>query len=474
MDGPHLFNALTQPQNNKAGITTMRRYKPTEIENMVVDNKRKTKISEQVDGRDDGTIVYKKQGDAVAVYYRYRSNGSDKTIFICRYGRNQGGYTLSEIREIGRGYARTKREVAPVGLKEHLEQVELEKERAREALRLEQEAENRLGSLEDLCRAYVGSLFRKEAASARDVERCLERNLIKPFSQLCLRKANTITTDDLMPVFRSVLDRGVTREYNMFRGNLGAAYNFCLKADYDPRHLLENGKKFRLQYNPVAAIPKYTEFERVLERTLNNDEIYRFWHCLGENYTGSDPIYGLLARFCLACFGNRPEQLNDVRWTDIDRNLNTLRFVDSKGKNAKPKKRIIVLTQQACDILDQVAERTGNYEWPFTIKGKQPIRVDSLGHYIADYNDWLHQQALEQDQEPPERFTMRDFRRTATRMFTDCRVPKEQRYLLQSRQDGSIESKHYDHDDRLAEKRDVAKIYEDYLDRIISNSDSTT
>lgn len=451
----------------------MRRFKPTEIENMIVDGKRKSKISEQVDGRDDGTIVFKKQGDSIAVYYRYRSNGSDKTIFICRYGRNQSGYNLSEIREIGRGYARTKREIAPVDLKEYLAQIELEKERAREAQRLQEEAENCLGSLEDLCRAYVWSLFRKEAASARDVERCLERNLIAPFSQFCQRKANTVTTDDLMPVFRSLLDRGVTREYSVFRSNLMAAYNFCLKADYDPRHLLESGKKFRLQYNPIDAVPKYDEFETALERTLSNDEINRFWHCLGGDYTGKGPVYGLLARFCLACFGNRPEQLNDVRWTDIDRTLNTLRFVDIKGKNAKPKKRIIVLTQQACDILDQVAEKTGNYEWPFTIKGKVPVRVDSLSHYMADYNDWLHQQAIEQNKEPPERFTMRDFRRTATRMFTDCRVPKEQRYLVQSREDGSVESKHYDHDDRLPEKRDIAKIFEDYLSRIISTTETT-
>ena len=440
---------------------------------MVVDGKRKTKISEQVDGRDDGTIVYKKQKDAVAVYYRYRSSGSDKLIFICRYGRNQGGYNLSEIREIGRGYARTKREVAPVDLKEHLELVELEKKRAAEALRSQQEAENRLGSLKDLCLAYVGSLFRREAKSARDVERCLKRNLTEPFGLLCQRRANTVTTDDLMPVFRRMLERKVTRQYNVFRSNLMAAYNLGIKADYDPRHLLENGKKFRLQYNPINAIPKYSEFERVRERTLNNDEIHQFWHSLGGDYTGWDPVYGLFARFCLACFGNRPEQLNDVRWTDIDRNLNTLRFVDSKGKNATPKKRIIVFTQHACDILDEVAKRTGDYEWPFTIKGKQPIRVDNLAMYIGEYNDWLRQQATEQNQESPERFTMRDIRRTATRMFTDCRVPKEQRYLLQSRQDGSIESKHYDHDDRLPEKRDVAKIYENYLDRIIGHSDST-
>ncbi|WP_257252754.1 hypothetical protein [Endozoicomonas sp. SESOKO3] len=61
-------------------------------------------------------------------------------------------------------------------------------------------------------------------------------------------------------------------------------------------------------------------------------------------------------------------------------------------------------------------------------------------------------------------------RQTATRLFADSRVLKEHRYLLQSREDGRVESRHYDHDDRLPEKRDVAKVYDDYLGRIIDGT----
>ena len=35
---------------------------------------------------------------------------------------------------------------------------------------------------------------------------------------------------------------------------------------------------------------------------------------------------------------------------------------------------------------------------------------------------------------------------------------------------GSVESKHYLHDDRLPEKRDFAKVYDDYLGRIIEGT----
>ena len=68
------------------------------------------------------------------------------------------------------------------------------------------------------------------------------------------------------------------------------------------------------------------------------------------------------------------------------------------------------------------------------------------------------------------RWTAKDIRRTATRLFTDCRIPQERRFLLQSRSDGSIESKHYDHDDRLPEKSDTAEIYDKYLGQILTNT----
>lgn len=329
------------------------------------------------------------------------------------------------------------------------------------------EIEDSRGTLEDLCQSYVGSLYRRQAVSARDVDNSLKTNLIKPFPHLASRKANTITPDDLMPVFQKLLKRGVTRTYNAFRSSMMAAFNLGMKSDYDPRQQLENGKRFSIQFNPVDALPRYAEFERVRERTLTNEELHLMWHHLEEGSKTWSPLYGLLLRFCLACFGNRPEQLNHIQWKDINFTQRTLRFIDTKGKNARPKKRIIPLTSRAMDILEKAQSVSGSFGGPFTITGKSPIDVSNLSTFVGNYNNWLQEQAVSEDREPPERFTAKDLRRTATRLFTDCRVLKEHRYLLQSRQDGSIESKHYDHDDRLPEKRDVAKVYDDYLGRII-------
>ena len=443
-------------------------YSPKEIEHLTVNGEKKDKLCEPVGNRGDGSIIYKQQCTEVEAYYRYRNKGKDRTIFIGQYVPfGKKGYNLTQIRDKAREYARLRKEIAPADLKEYLELEQARKEQEIADQKKQAEIEASKGTLEELCQSYVGSLKRRNASSAKDVESCLHYNLIKPFPHLVKRKANTITPDDLMPVCQKILARGVTTNFNRFRSYLMAAFNQGMKSDYDPRQQLENGKRFAIQFNPVDAIPKYAEYERVRERSLSNDEIHLLWHNHRKGKEGWNPLYGLLLQFCLACYGNRPEQMSEVKWADINKDQRTLRFIDTKGKNARPKKRIIPLTKRALDILEAASEISGQFNGPFCITGKATINVSNLSTFVGAYNDWVEKTAATEGRQTPERFTAKDLRRTATRLFTDCRVLKEHRYLLQSRQDGSVESRHYDHDDRLPEKRDVAKIYDDYLGRII-------
>lgn len=92
----------------------MRLYTPVEIQNMTVEGISRKKISEPVEGRGNGTIVYKKQAKLVEAYYRYRHQDNDRMLFIGRFKarRNGPGYTLPELREKARALARVLREVA--------------------------------------------------------------------------------------------------------------------------------------------------------------------------------------------------------------------------------------------------------------------------------------------------------------------------------------------------------------------------
>ena len=92
----------------------MPQYSPTQIENMTIDGKKKSKISEPVGGKGEGTLVFKQQKSDVEAYYRYRDNGEDTTLFIGRYSRlGKTGLKLNEIRDKAREYARIRREIGP-------------------------------------------------------------------------------------------------------------------------------------------------------------------------------------------------------------------------------------------------------------------------------------------------------------------------------------------------------------------------
>ena len=449
----------------------MTRYSPLQIENMSVDGRKKTKLSEPVGGRGDGTLLFKRQGQDVEAYYRYRSKGSDTTIAIGRYSRTgKSGFSLPEIRDKARDLARLKKDIAPADLKDHLELQKRKRLRQQQADKKQAEIEAAHGTFADLCKSYVNNLYRREAPSAKDVERSIKTNLLKPFPDIASKKANTVTADDLMIVFRAMLERGVTTTYNRFRSTIMAAFNFGMQADYDPRAQMDQAKRFCIQFNPVPAIKKYAEYERVRDRRLTNDELQKLWHHVEKGEPTWSPLYGLLVRFVIACFGNRPKQLSQISWEDIDFRYKTLRFVDSKGKNGIPKKRIIPMTNRAIWVLQEASKISGRFEGPFMVTGKSFIDVSNLSDFILTYNRCLAEEAEVRGERPPEFFTAKDIRRTATRLLTDCRVPQEQRFLLQSRKDGSVESRHYDHDDRLPEKRHYAKIYDEYLQKIIDGA----
>lgn len=174
----------------------------------------------------------------------------------------------------------------------------------------------------------------------------------------------------------------------------------------------------------------------------------------------------------LAVGGNRPEQLLRCKWSDFDFNHRTFTFIEWKGKNPTPKKRVMPLTPRAIEILEEVREISGSFEWPFSATGKAPVRVSTLANRIQDYCRALEAEATANGQTAPEYFVPKDIRTTATNLLIECRVPKEQRYLIQSREDGSIESKHYDHSDRLPEKREAIKQYDAFLGRILDGKES--
>lgn len=446
----------------------MNQLKDADVKNMKPGSKSKIESL----GKSRGALVFRKVSDTTTGYYRYWK-GKQSILLklgVYRPTSKSAGFTLAELRKKALDMAATRQQIAPQDLKEYLERQEQERQQQEKDRRLAIERAEAMGSFEDLLKSYVKNLYRLERKTAREVETSLNTHVIKAFPELSKRKANEICVDDIVSIIRKMLAEGTTTRCNRVRSFIHAAFEFGMKADNDPLHYVEQGKRFHIQFNPVSAVPRQAQFERVKERTLTNEELQEFWGTIDTWPTGKSPLYFLLLKVMVACFGNRPEQLTACSWKDVDFRARTLTFIDSKGKGARPKKRVIPLTNLAIKLFDEISSYSVKNPGPFYIGSISPITVSNLGHVISDYNDWREQKAKDEARPMPERFTARDLRRTATRLLIDCRIPKEQRFLMQSREDGSIESKHYDHDDRLPEKRETATIYTRYLEKVITGT----
>ena len=417
-----------------------------------------------------GALVFRRVGDTTTGYYRYWRG--KKSIFI-KLGiyksrrSKKAGFTLEELRKLAQEKAALRQQLVPQDLKEYLDQQEQGRRRAAENTKRQAELEASKGSFQELCEGYIAKLERRGASSKRKVETLLNTHCLKPFPELASRKAKDITPDDIVKILGKMIGDGKTTVSNRVRSYLHAAFSNGMKADHDPRQQVEFGKQFHLSFNPVAAVPRQADYERVRERRLDDSEIRSMWFNIDKGEVTRTPLYGLLLRFCLACYGNRPQQIMRCTWEDIDFVNRTLTFIDYKGKNGTGKKRIIPLSKLGIGLLVEVKKISGGFERPFCVNGNKEMRAEHIGRLVSEYNDWLQEQAKENGYELLERWTAKDLRTTATSLLIRLHIPKEQRYLLQSREDGSIESKHYDHDDRLLEKREAARLYTAELERII-------
>lgn len=442
----------------------------------------KYRLSEKVGGRGDGTLLFEKRSSgAVEAYFKYKHQGKEIKVKIGRYKttRDSHGYKLSECRVKARELSDLKRE-AGGDLKAHLEALgrKREQELLEEKQRLEAEALK--GSFTELINAYVEDQERQGKSSAHQTRQALERNVIKAYPQIAIKKAKDVTPHEIVLILAAIHNRGSEAESVRVRAILSACFSFGMKGDYDPTRVGE--KRFYIQHNPVAATKKNTHAVKVGERVLSHREVKLLWdNIIDVHRVGV--VMGCFIRFMVATGGQRPLQLARARWEDYDFTRNCVTLKDQKGKKGTVKIHVVPLTARALSILEEVKPITGNYPWPFcsgvrsrkaATKGQlAPYGEGSFKNGFSRYNKMLIEQAKEEDRPIPEWFTARDIRRTIKNILIDAGVSREQRNLLQSHAQTGVDIKHYDRHEHLPEKRESIRRYDALLDKILTGVETT-
>lgn len=396
--------------------------------------------------RGHGALVMRVTDTGKLLYYRYFHEGKRRFELVGHFdpkgakswhtnGRcNKGGLlTLAAARE---GFHELARLAKSVGNLKAYFQEEHAKE---EAKRRQAEIEARAGSFSDLLNVYVGALRAAGKPSADEVEKVLRRNVHRAFPQLLAMRANEITPEDIQTILALMIKRGCTRQTNIVRSYLRAAFaHVGQRHDFDPRRLANDGKTFRLQGNPVDLVPRIQEYERMGERVLSSEEVCAYVDALS---AVENPTVRAALRLHLLTGGQRPRQLLRATWADCDLQAGVLTLVDRKGRT-KPREHLVPLLPEAVDLLQELAATTGTFDWPFTSYGKVPIRLETLSHTVGEIARQFGQP-----------FTLRDVRRTVETRLAELGVSKEIRSQLLSHGRGDRIAQTYDKYSYLPEKR---------------------
>ncbi|MFH4691549.1 tyrosine-type recombinase/integrase [Vibrio alginolyticus] len=320
------------------------------------------------------------------------------------------------------------------------------------AQQLAKREEARKGSIKQLFEAYVSQMEKDGKRTHKAVLASLEKEVYPVIPPAT--KAKDVTTHDLMLVLAAMIKRDAKTQSNRVRSYLMAAFNYGLKHDNDPANFIDEAK-FGLLLNPVAAIPKQKDAERVGEHFLKMGEVIGLIDDLDNEYERfkmGDAIRNLIL-LCLYTGGQRPYELAASRWEAIDWQQKTLLITLDISKNKRP--HLIPLTDSALVVLErQRLNNDSEFIFPHRFNANNHIRLDSLSQGIARYRE------ASPHIKP---FTPRDLRRTCKTLMGEIGISKSLRDRLQNHALNDVSSKHYDRYEYLPEKRIALESWEQKL-----------
>ena len=388
-------------------------------------------------GRGSGKLILRVRAKK-EWYFRYRLGG--RSVL-----RKLGEYPAMSLPD-----ARQRAEALGRLVREGIDPKAKEREDAEEAHRAaEQEA--RRGSLGQLLGAYVTALRAQGKVSAKSIEDLFHRAVVKPFPGLAARKAADIAPEDIQQILARLVKKGVTRDMNVCRSYLRAAFQFGSGQDFDPATLARDGVAFQLKTNPVTLIPRKAEFDRTRDRVVTDEELRDLWCAIEER---SPPARNAV-RLALVLGGQRMTQLLRARWRDLDEAAGTLVLRDPKGRGPV-RDHLLPVSEWAGELLaEQRAIHSGTGH---VFEGSQgrALELNTVSALVGELA-------------AGKGFQLRDLRRSTETRLAALRVDKETRaQLLSHGRTTGVQAKHYDRHHYIDEKREALVVWEHHLRAVLA------
>jgi integrase len=241
-----------------------------------------------------------------------------------------------------------------------------------------------------------------------------------------------VTPADVAAAIRPVYERGARVQADKVRMYVGAAFRWGFQAAHDYR--AAQPVDWGILSNPVEAVPRDTEAERVGSRFLSEAELVALltWARLGRSRSRK-------AIALLALTGQRVREVVEIKSSQWDRSGRLLSW--ARTKNGKP--HVLPVCEEAAAILDSLRPDADGWLFPALGGRPGPMRDAAVLKALKAYARWAGVPA----------FSGRDLRRTWKTLAGKAGLTKTERDLLQNHGAGDVSSRHYDRFDYLPEKR---------------------
>lgn len=224
-----------------------------------------------------------------------------------------------------------------------------------------------------------------------------------------------------------------------------------------PRRPDNGASRFKLTGNPVAFVPRITEFEKVRDRVLTDDELRCVWRSL----EALRPVVAMTFRCAILLGGQRFRQLLRATWSDYDAAHRVLKLEDPKGRHKATVPHRLPVSVRVATIIEQLREFNGRGAYIFSANsGRAPIHAATLSISFAS----LRAEVNDGDADAASTMQGRDLRRSIETRLQSLGVARDARAQLMTHGPNSgVQQRHYERHDFLAEKAQALALLKDHI-----------
>lgn len=385
--------------------------------------------------------------------------GAKSFIFETKLNRQTIRRTIGDVKNWNIDAAREEARQLQTLIDKGTDPRELEREKAdaktaakaaTEAAQHEKESKQRY-TLRALLDAYCEHLKANgKAQSAKQAKSIIKCHVFEAHPDISALPASDVTPDHAATMVRYVIEQGKDRAAGVLRSYLSAAFNAGRKARYNAK-LPAAFIAYQVQINPVELIA--TIAVKRGDRTLNADDLKAYIAALSD-----DDLSDMALKLALFSGGQRMAQLLRAKVSDYDKDSQTLRLWDGKGKRSTPREHLLPLAPKAAAIVEKLIERAKPLETPllFSSFGKTQLVETTPGKRAAAICKAMKCEA----------FDLRDIRRTCETMLAGMGISRDTRAQLLSHGLSGVQAAHYDRHSYTDEKRAALVAWEQRLDDI--------